>query len=63
MICEYYDIDGKKLTYGHFSLITKSLQKAIVEAEMIAGLPLKLIGNEFAIMGHGNKHLVVSRQS
>lgn len=62
MICEYYDIDGQKLTHGHFSLITKSLQKAIIEAEMITGLPLRLVANQFAVMGHGNKRLVVSKQ-
>lgn len=61
MICEYYDIDGQKLTHGHFSLITKSLQEAVVEAEMITGLSLRLIANNFAVMGHGNKRLVIGR--
>lgn len=62
MICEYYDVGGKKVTGGEFSLITRSLYRATIDAELITGLPLKMIANSFAVMGKGNKRLVVSVQ-
>ena len=42
MICEYYDIDGQKVAGGEFSLLTKSLYQATVDAEIITAFaPLK----------------------
>ena len=63
MICEYYDIDGQKAAGGEFSLLTKSLHRATIDAEIITGLPLKIIASSFAVMGKGNKRLVVSVQN
>lgn len=63
VICEYYDIDGQKLDTGSFSLLTKSLPRATIDAQQITGLPLIKFANKFAVMGEGNKRLVVSVQS
>lgn len=62
MIAEYYDIDGQQVTTGSFCLITKSLYRATVDAQKITGLPLRMIASSFAVMGHGNKRLIVSVQ-
>ena len=62
MIAEYYDMDGQQVTTGSFSLITKSLYRATVDAQEITGLPLRMIASSFAVMGHGNKRLIVSVQ-
>ena len=63
MICEYYEKSGRKLNHGHFSLPTKSIFKARVEAQIITGWEVKLDASNFVILGEGNKRLVVSKQS
>lgn len=60
MIVSFFDKDGQKLEYGDFSLITKSLYRAIIDAESITGFKLKRISFNWATMQAGNKHLLVS---
>jgi hypothetical protein len=63
MIAEYYDIKGQLVSDGAFSLITKSLYRAVIDIKQMTGFDLKLMASHFAVFESGNKRLVVSVQN
>ena len=63
MIAEYYDIEGQLVSGGEFSLITKSLYRAVIDIKQMTGFDLKLMASQFAVFENGNKRLVVSAQN
>jgi hypothetical protein len=63
MIAEFYDIEGKLVSDGAFSLITKSLYRAVIDVQQMTGFELSLVASHFAVFQNGNKRLVVSVQN
>ncbi|MDW2321296.1 hypothetical protein R7127_13520 [Vibrio sp. 1159] len=57
----FFDYDGQELTTGCFSLLTRSLYKALVDAKSITGFVLILFANNFAVLGKGKARLVVGK--
>ncbi|ANQ23196.1 hypothetical protein BA893_16110 [Vibrio natriegens] len=59
LMATFFDYDGQELTTGCFSLLTRSLYKALVDAQTITGFVLILFANNFAVFGKGKARLVV----
>ena len=56
---QYFSEDGNPVIEGQFSLITKSLYKATIDAQIITGLKQSLFANKFSVLCKNNKRLVV----
>ena len=60
MIAEWYDVDGKKVNEPEIHLATKSLYKASVLIERDFGLKVIRMSFNWALMGLGNKRILIS---
>ncbi|AUR95162.1 hypothetical protein NVP1201B_57 [Vibrio phage 1.201.B._10N.286.55.F1] len=56
---QYFSVDGNPVESGQFSLLTKSLFKATIDAQIITGLNQSLFANRFSVLEQDNKRLVV----
>ncbi len=56
---QYFSADGNPVESGQFSLLTKSLFKATIDAQIITGLNQSLFANRFSVLEQDNKRLVV----
>ena len=56
---QYFSEDGNPVVSGQFSLITKSLYKATIDAQIITGLEQSLFANRFSVLSKNKKRLVV----
>ncbi|AUR93025.1 hypothetical protein NVP1181O_61 [Vibrio phage 1.181.O._10N.286.46.C9] len=56
---QYFSVDGNPVESGQFSLLTKSLFKATIDAQIITGLNQGLFANRFSVLEQDNKRLVV----
>lgn len=56
---QYFNVDGNPVESGQFSLLTKSLFKATIDAQIITGLNQSLFANRFSVLEQDNKRLVV----
>ena len=56
----YFNCDGSTITSGAFSLITKSLYKALIDAQIITGLSVVVSARHFFVLGDEKVRLVVS---
>ena len=56
---QYFSVDGNPVESGQFSLITKSIFKATIDAQIITGLNQSLFANRFSVLEQDNKRLVV----
>ncbi|MEH0088600.1 hypothetical protein V6261_11090 [Vibrio alginolyticus] len=55
----YFDLSGQQLSSGEFSLLTKSIDTAIEGAIALSGFDVVSSSTSFAVLGQGNKRLVV----
>lgn len=55
----YFDLSGRQLSSGEFSLLTKSIDTAIEDAIALSGFDVVSSSTSFAVLGQGNKRLVV----
>ncbi|WP_182036492.1 hypothetical protein [Vibrio diabolicus] len=55
----YFDLSGRQLICGEFSLLTKSIDTAIEDAIALSGFDVVSSSISFAVLGQGNKRLVV----
>ena len=60
MLCEFYDKEGQQVEFGSFSLLTKSLYRAIIDVQEITGYEPTLKASNFAVMASGDKRIVIS---
>ena len=56
---QYFSENGNPVINGQFSLITKSLYKATIDAQIITGLNQSLFANNFSVLSRSNKRMVV----
>ncbi|AKU42636.1 hypothetical protein [Vibrio phage H188] len=59
LTAQYFSVDGNPVESGQFSLITRSLFKASIDAQIITGLNHSLFANRFSVLEKDNKRLVV----
>ncbi|WFS86234.1 hypothetical protein vBVhaSMAG7_017 [Vibrio phage vB_VhaS_MAG7] len=59
LTAQYFSVDGNPVESGQFSLITRSLFKAAIDAQIITGLNQSLFANRFSVLEKDNKRLVV----
>ncbi|AEX22451.1 hypothetical protein [Vibrio sp. EJY3] len=57
----YFDLSGRQLSSGEFSLLTKSIDTAIEDAIALSGFDVVSSSTSFAVLGQGNKRLVVGK--
>ena len=58
----FYTLDAQQVSYGSFILITKSLYRSVIDCEAITGFKLIRISFNWALMGSGDKRLLISSQ-
>ncbi|MCU8175844.1 hypothetical protein M2H29_13395 [Vibrio vulnificus] len=61
LIATFFDYDGQEHTTGAFTFLTRSLYKALMDAQIITGFKLILFATHFAVLGKGKARLVVGR--